>query len=190
MVKKYFWLFIFSVGMTGTPVQLAAQNTDPPNTIEKVISVVNEVKLGLQVRGGVRGARQEMVPLTTRSLEYLQRPVSGTLSYSVRYYGAGLALRFRGAEVAAAFRQGGEIGASTHWLQFRDGTDAVPFTPSFGRTTLRAEYLAFGWVGVGVAVHWSSGTLSCRSACTDRVDGGEQSERAGTEGEYYYQFKP
>jgi len=24
----------------------------------------------------------------------------------------------------------------------------------------------------------------------DRVDGGEQSERAGTEGEYYYQFKP
>lgn len=162
--------------MTAIPLQLAAQDPDPPDTVEKITAVVNEVKLGLQVRGGVRAIRQEALPLRHRDVAYLQRPVTSTLSYSVLQYGVGLTLRFRRAEVAASYRHGGEIGSSTHWVQFRDGTDAVPFTPSVGRATLRAEYLAFDWVGVGVAVHRSSNTLSCSSSCAFRVNGVEVRE--------------
>lgn len=173
-MRKCFWILFVAVGVAATPVQLAAQDPNPPNAVEKIIAVVNDVKLGLQVHGGVRAIQQEALPLNRRSVTYLQRPVAGTLTYSVLQYGAGLALRFRGAEVAVAYRHGGEVGS--HWLQFRDGTDAIPLTPSYGRATLRAEYFVFDWVGVGVAVHRSGSTLSCSSSCNFRVNGVEVRE--------------
>lgn len=146
----------------GMPLQAEAQSDGSP---EAIIELINEVKLGLQVRGGIRRAQQEALPLKNQTVEYLQRPMSGELSYSVPYYGVGLALRFRGVEVAAAVRAGGDGIAPTRRLQFRDGTDAIPFRPSYNAAVVRAEYFAFDWVGVG-AMYQGSGT-QISSGCPD-----------------------
>lgn len=145
----------------------AAQNTGAP---EALVEFVNEVKLGVQVEGGVRQHDLDVLPLTNRSYKYLQRPVRGELSHATPYYGIGLALRARGAEVSAAYWQGDGMQPSQHWLRFRDGSRAFPYSLRFyDGWAVQAEYFILDWVGIGAA--YRSSGYSFVSASSFRLDG-------------------
>ncbi len=137
-----------------TPGSLFAQNSGAPRAL---VELVNDVKLGVQVLGGVEQHDQDVLPITNQSFEYLQRPVRGGLSHAIPYYGIGLALQVRGAEVSVAYRQGDGIQSSNHWFRFEDGTRAFPYTIRFyNEWNVQAEYFILDWIGVGAAYHLSS----------------------------------
>ena len=151
--------------MTGS--QGRAQNTGAP---EAVVEIVNDVKLGVQVQGGVKQRNQDVLPLVNRSYEYLQRPVRGELSHTTPYYGGGMALRARGAEVTFTYWQGDGVQSSAHSFQFEDGTQAFPYRTNFySGWEVRAEYFILDWIGVGGAYRHSE--FSLRSKSSFRLNG-------------------
>ncbi|MFB6271777.1 MAG: hypothetical protein ABEL51_02660 [Salinibacter sp.] len=137
-----FTILLLLVG--GLPRVVSAQNTGPP---EAVVKLANDIKLGVQAYGGVEHRNQTILPLQRQSLTYIQRPVSGDLSYSILYGGVGASLRIRGAEIGVSIQRDMD---RKDWIQFRSGGNAFPYSFSSGASTLHAEYLAFGWIGVGV----------------------------------------
>lgn len=132
----------------------AAQNTGAP---EKLVAFINDAQLGVQVRGGVKQNYHDVLPLIDRTKKYLQRPVSGNLSYAVPYFGVGVALRARGAEVAASYRQGQKARSS---FRFQGGPRAFSYEATgYTEWKLRAEYFVRDWIGAGVAYDHSGITI-------------------------------
>jgi len=125
-----------------------AQNTPAPDA---VIHLVNEAELGVQVDAGVQYRNQTAVPIERETLEYLTRPVRGQMTYVLPYYGAGVTIRFRRAELAFAYHVSDGVERE-HWLRFQDGARAIPFTPSTRRWVLRTQYFVLDWIGAGVQV--------------------------------------
>lgn len=169
MVRSLRVVVLLSVLVAGTPGVGVAQNTDPPEAVKEVIEVVNDVKLGIEGVGGVQYRSKEVLPLKNRPFRYLQRPVSGDLPFVMPYYGVGLSLRYRGAEVAFRYEDGSGV-QSRHWVTFRDGAKAVPFTPDYRAWSLRARSFFLDWVGVGEAIREE--TLGHHSAPPSKWTGG------------------
>lgn len=151
--------------VTGAPMNLVAQNTGPP---KGVVDVINEVELGMQVHGGVQYRNQTAIPFRERTLNYLQRPVSGDMSFTMPYYGVGVALRARGATLTFTYQFGDGV-QSGHWIQFRGGGTAIPFKPDFKDWSIRAAYFVTDWIGLGLIYRDQS--VDLRQSFDSRING-------------------
>lgn len=131
----------------GVPERGVAQNTGAPDAL---IKVLNDVKLGVQLKGGAQYRRRNVIPYQRQTFPYRKRRVEGTVSHSVPYYGVGVTLKTRGARAAFTYLLGHGV-QSAHWLQFREGGNAIPYEPKLSDWAIRAEYFVFDWIGVGAS---------------------------------------
>lgn len=144
-------------GFIGSPGDALCQNTGPPQTFQEIVS---EIELGFQVNGKAERVYDHLSPIDGR--KFFERPLSSDLSYTVPSYGFGVALRGRGAKVAADLRFGNGV-QSNQWVEFSNGEKALPFEPDILTWSVKGRYFVKDWIGVGVG-------YSSRSLDNEGVD--------------------
>ena len=135
---------------------------------------LSDIKLGARLHGSFSHVGHTMRPLEGENHEFLGRPVSPDLSYTLPTYGASVGLRFRGLELMGTYRT--SLGLTSQaWLRWQGGEQLLPVKPRLEGMSVHLQYFVTDQIGVGLLYQDQESALN-HNAISTTIDGATTSQ--------------